>query len=116
MNKIKTIIIGLVTGFFNGLFGAGGGSVLVPCMQRFLKVETHKSHATSIAIILPLTIISAFVYIRGVNLDFSIILWVSVGGVVGGFIGAKVLNKIASKTLHKIFGLFIIAAAIRMII
>ncbi|MCL2592341.1 MAG: sulfite exporter TauE/SafE family protein, partial [Defluviitaleaceae bacterium] len=55
MSKIKIVIIGLITGFFNGLFGAGGGSVLVPCMRRFLNIEVHKSHATSIAIILPLT-------------------------------------------------------------
>ena len=113
--KIKLAAIGLITGITNGLFGSGGGSVLVPAMQKFMKIETHKSHATALAVILPLSVLSVFIYTRGSGFDLKMVLLVSAGGAAGGYIGANLLNKISSKWLHKIFGLFMVAAAIRMI-
>lgn len=114
--KIKKIIIGIVTGFINGLFGSGGGTIAVPAFQKLLGIEPHKSHATVIALILPLSIISAFVYLRKVDIEWAGVLWVSIGGIAGGYIGASILNKISTKWLHRIFGAFMIAAAVRMIL
>ena len=114
--SIKSAAVALASGIVNGLFGSGGGTLLVPGMNRILGFETHKSHATAVAIILPLSIVSAFIYFRGVNVDWTALACVSTGGVVGGYIGAKLLNKISDARLHKIFGLFMIAAAIRMIL
>ncbi len=79
--KIKKIIIGIVTGFINGLFGSGGGTIAVPAFQKLLGIEPHKSHATVIALILPLSIISAFVYLRKVDIEWAGVLWVSIGGI-----------------------------------
>lgn len=110
----KSVVIGVFTGFANGLFGAGGGTVLVPALERLLKVEEHKAHATAIAIILPLSIVSAFVYFRSGAFDFKIALYIALGGVIGGFLGAKLLRRFSSKSLHVIFGIFIIIAAVRM--
>ncbi len=115
MNKLKLAVIGLVTGFVNGLFGAGGGMVVVPAMQRFLKIETHKAHATAIAVMLPLSLVSAFVYLRGTAVDWHMVLYVSLGGMAGGFIGAKWLKKFSKNRLRKLFGLVMAAAALRMI-
>ena len=50
----RHILIGLVTGVLTGLFGAGGGSIVVPAMEIFLDMDEKKSHATAIAIILML--------------------------------------------------------------
>ena len=108
-------LVGMVTGFANGLFGSGGGTLLVPALQKFFKIETHKSHATALSVMLPLSVLSAFIYVRGDAVDWQVVLWVTVGGVPGGFVGAMLLSKISSKWLHRIFGGFMIAAAIRMI-
>jgi len=109
-------VIGITAGFLNGLFGSGGGSIAVPAMQKFLKIETHKSHATAVAVILALSVVSVVVYlINGKVDDWTAVLYVSAGGLAGGFIGAKLLNKIPTKLLHKIFGVCLIAAAVRMI-
>lgn len=116
LNKIIPYIIGAVTGTANGFFGAGGGTILVPAMERLMNVEEHKAHATAIAIILPLSVISAFLYIRKVEIDYSLLLWVSLGGIAGGYIGARLLSKISKKWLHIIFGGFMIIAAARMIL
>ena len=118
INMKKTILSGLVgavTGFANGLFGSGGGTLLVPALQRYFDIETHKSHATALSVILPLSILSALVYTRGVAVDWRVVMWVTVGGVPGGYAGALLLNKISSKWLHRIFGAFMIAASVRMI-
>jgi hypothetical protein len=115
MKNKKIIPIGLAVGLLNGLFGAGGGSVLVPALQKFLKFETHKSHATALAVILPLSVVSAAIYIYGVEIDWKIVLLVSAGGVCGGVIGAKILKKLAAWWLNILFGLFLAAGAIRML-
>ncbi len=109
-------LIGFITGAANGLFGAGGGTILVPCMERFLKVKPQKAHASAIAVILPLSVLSAVFYILKGSLLPYFIIWTSLGGVIGGFIGANLLSKLGGKWLHRIFGAFMIAAAVRMII
>lgn len=60
---LKFAVIGLVTGIANGLFGSGGGTIVVPAMVLLLKEEEHVAHATAISIILPLTLVSAFIYV-----------------------------------------------------
>lgn len=112
----KTNILGIITGFANGFFGAGGGTILVPGMERLLNIEEHKAHATAIAIILPLSIISAVMYIYKIDIPWKTVLWVSIGGVIGGYVGAKVLKRFSGKWLHIIFGAFMIIAAAKMII
>jgi len=114
--NLKKSLIGIVTGFANGLFGAGGGTIVVPAIEKFLDVETHNAHASAIAIILPLSILSTFIYGRDVTIDWKMIIYVSIGGMVGGYVGARFLKKISSKWLHRIFGAFMIIAAVRMII
>ncbi len=113
---IKKFIIGIITGFANGLFGAGGGTIVVPAMEKFLKTEAHKAHASAIAVILPLSILSTFIYANKVELNWNIIIYVSIGGIIGGYIGSKLLNRLSSVWLHRIFGLFMIIAGIRSIL
>ena len=112
--SIATPIIGTAVGFANGLFGSGGGTLLVPALQRYFKIQTHKSHATALTVILPLSVVSAFIYVRGDAVDWQAVMWITAGGVPGGLAGAMLLNKISAVWLHKIFGAFMIAAAIRM--
>jgi len=112
---LRKIIIGTAAGFLNGLFGAGGGALVVPAAQRFLKVETHKAHATAVAVMLPLSIVSLFVYAKSIEPNWVTIITLAVSGSIGGFVGAKLLRKLSAQALRKIFGAFIIAAAVRMI-
>jgi len=111
---MKKFFTGVLCGIFNGLLGAGGGVVAVLSLRKFLGVETHKSHATAVAIMLPLTIVSAAIYLWGYQIDIAIAAWVTAGGIIGGIIGAKLLKKISANILHKIFGAVMIFAAIRM--
>lgn len=113
---LKIILIGLAAGLCNGLFGAGGGIIVVPSMVHFLGVGEHDSHATAISIILPLALISSVVYFRNGFFALDKALMVAAGGVIGGIAGACLLHRVPSRWLRKIFAIFIIAAALRMIL
>ena len=69
----------------------------------------------TIAVILPLSIMSTFIYSSHLKVDWNSLLYVSLGGIIGVF-WCETLNKLSAKWLHKIFGFFMIAASIRMII
>lgn len=112
--KFRAAAIGLITGFANGLFGAGGGTVLVPGMVFFMDIEDHKAHATAISVILPLSIVSSLIYYRHNVVDTSLALKVVMGSVAGGLVGSSLLHRIPINILRKFFGVIMIIAAVRM--
>lgn len=112
---LKLVGIGFVTGIINGLFGSGGGTLIVPALVFILGIEDYKAHATAISIILPLSIISTFIYLKKDIIQYQIATMIAIGGVLGSLIGAKFLNKIPTSVLRKIFGTIIIITALRMI-
>ena len=111
--NIKNSIIGLFTGFVNGIFGSGGGTLLV--LNNIVKIEEHKSHATALAIIVFLTSASSVIYISKGTYDISLTLKVAIGSIIGGILGAKLLSKVTGKFLRITFGTIMIIAAIRMV-
>lgn len=113
---MKYAAIGFITGAANGLFGSGGGTIAVPAMETLLGVEEHKAHATAISIILPLTVMSIFYYASNGHIDLLLSIKVVAGGLIGGYIGAKLLGKCPTSLLKKLFGIFMILAGIRMLI
>ena len=112
MKKYAFYIVGIFSGFINGILGTGGGTVVVPCIE-WLGTDTKKSHSTAIAIILPITAVSAFLYIRQGNIDIKSTVILSVSGCIGAIIGAKFLKKIPSHYLKIIFGISMVAGGIK---
>ncbi|MGL5695204.1 MAG: sulfite exporter TauE/SafE family protein [Peptostreptococcaceae bacterium] len=113
--NIKNTIIGVFTGFINGIFGSGGGTLLVPILNNILKVEEHKSHATALAIIIFLSTTSSAIYISKGTYDVGLTFQAAIGSIIGGIIGAKLLCKVTGKFLRISFGLVMIIAALRMV-
>ncbi|MDK2586410.1 sulfite exporter TauE/SafE family protein [Romboutsia sedimentorum] len=113
--NIRNSIIGIFTGFINGIFGSGGGTLLVPILNNIVKVEEHESHATALAIIIFLTGASSAIYIYNGTYDVSLTLKVAVGSIIGGIIGAKILCRVTGRFLRISFGLIMIIAALRMV-
>lgn len=113
---LKCITIGIVTGTANGLFGAGGGMIAVPALTAVLKQEERRAHATAIAVILPLTVLSATFYVSKGFVDWGMTAWVTPGGIIGGFIGAKLLGICPEYILRRIFAVFIIIAAVKILV
>lgn len=113
--NIKNTIIGLFTGFVNGVFGSGGGTLLVPILNNILKVEEHNSHATALAIIIFLSTTSSIVYVSKGTYDISLTIKAAIGSIIGGIIGAKLLCKVTGRFLRISFGIVMIIAALRMV-
>ena len=113
---IKKIIAGLLTGILNGLFGGGGGMVLVPMLTKLMGEDTKKAHATAILIILPMSIVSGIFYAAFGSFDLDIGIPVMIGVVAGGIAGALLLKKISSKSVTAIFYVVMAIAGLKMLL
>lgn len=115
MKRVISIVGGFIAGLVNGLLGAGGGMVLVPMLSK-AGLETKKTHANSIAVILPISVLSSIMYIRSGSVTLSDATPYLIWGVMGSILGAFILTKINDKWLHRIFGALMIWAAVRMLL
>lgn len=106
---------GVLTGFLNGLFGAGGGMSAVPILKSS-GLDTNKAHANSVAVIVPLSTFSATLYLLNGAVRISDALPYIPSGLIGSAVGALLLHKIPSKWLRRIFGIFVLWAGIRLLI
>lgn len=107
---------GALAGAVNGLFGTGGGILLVPLLLRAHKLPTQKAFATSLAIILPLSAVTLFVYLRQTPLDLRAALPYLLGGAAGGFLAGKWLKHLPVVWLRRLFGALLIVAGVRAVL
>ena len=116
MKMIKKISLGIVAGFISGLFAAGGGMIVVPAFVHIFKLDEAEARATSVFAILPMVITSGLFYYNNNFVDWSIGIKCAIGGIIGGFIGAKLLKKLSDKILKILFIIFLVYVSIKMII
>lgn len=114
-NKIALLLIGITVGLVNGFFGGGGGVIVVAMLSSIIMLSNKQSHATAIFVILPVSIASAVIYIINGHFQLLPTVYITVGVIIGGIIGAKSLSKLANKDIERIFAVVIIIAGIRMI-
>lgn len=117
MIEIAILIgIGLAAGALSGMFGIGGGVVIVPALVFFLGMTQHQAQGTSIGLmLLPIGILAAFNYYKTGNLDIKAGLVVALAFVIGGYFGSKLSLSINELTLKRIFGVLMLVIALRMI-
>ncbi|MCL2053241.1 MAG: sulfite exporter TauE/SafE family protein [Oscillospiraceae bacterium] len=113
--KLYYSILGMSAGLANGLFGSGGGIIAVPMLQK-ADLPAKKSHASSLALTLPLSIVSAVFYAYKDSLNFSHALPLLPFGLLGAVIGALWLKKIPNTLLKRVFGLLLITAGGRILL
>ncbi len=107
---------GAMIGTCNGLLGGGGGMIAVPLLKNALNFSSKRAHATAILLILPLSIASAIIYIvRGFALP-QVFIPVALGGVTGGFFGAKLLQHLPVKAVNLTFTFAMLVAGVRMVL
>lgn len=118
MKKSKTLLIssvfGGVIGVVNGFLGAGGGLVCVPLLMK-TGMERKSAHANAVAVIFPITVISAISYILQGRVTILDSLPYIPGGIIGAIIGTAIMKKISPDLIRRIFGGFMIWAGWRLI-
>ncbi len=107
---------GGIIGLVNGFLASGGGIAAVLILERRLKIETKKAHATAIAVILPLSAASVLVYGISGYTDAAPAIKAAAGGIVGAVIGAKILNNLPKKYIKIGFGAVMLIAAWQMFV
>lgn len=112
----KLRLSGMAGGFVNGLFGGGGGMVLVPLLSKWCRLEEKTSLATCVAVIFPFCVLSAAIYIFRIGLDWHLALPYLIGGLVGGFIGGKLFPHVPSIWLRRIFAAFLLYGGVRYLL
>lgn len=110
------VIIGLISGIISGFFSSGGGMILVPAFIHILKMNESEARATSVFAILPMVIVSSIFYFNNSYIDWNIGIKCAIGGIIGGFIGAKLLKKIPDKVLKIAFIIFLAYSSFKFIL
>ena len=114
LKKVVVVVCSAAVGFVNGFFGGGGGMLLVPLLEKVMKCPVKKSHATAIAIILPISIASAITYIINGYFDWTSVLLVSGGCIAGGAAGALLLKKLPTGIVAVAFALIMIGVGVKL--
>lgn len=113
---IQLLIIGLVAGVAGGMFGIGGGAIMVPAMVLLLGMDQKFATGTSIAAqILPIGLLGAIEYHRNGNMSIRNAVLIAVGLLIGNYFGALFANQpyISGALMKKLYGVFLFAIGAR---
>ena len=111
---MKSVILGIISGFINSLFGAGGGILTVPFLKS--KGLTQKSaQATALSVLLPLSLINGFIYYRNGYFALNDGLYFIPFGFIGALTGVLIIKKTPDRILNVIFSLFMLYSGLRLV-
>jgi len=108
--------VGVVAGFLSGLFGVGGGILIVPALVLVLKFDQRLAHGTSLAAVLPIAISSLTSYAIDDKVDWTVGALLAVGAIGGAVIGTHILHRLPHDALAAAFSLLLVVTAVRLIL
>lgn len=110
------LLLGLVAGVFSGIVGIGGGIILVPALVYIFGLSQHQAQGTSLGMLmLPVGILAVMQYYKQGFVDYKLVAFIAIGFVVGGYIGGKLAVTIPETLIKRVFALFMIAVAVKML-
>ncbi len=116
LNVFELLGVGIVAGFVNGFFGAGGGLLLVPMISFASKADAKTAHATTLMCVLFMCIASSIIYFTKKQIDFKLVLVCVIGSVVGSLVGTKLLRNLKNKVIDLIFAVVLVIAGVCMLV
>lgn len=109
------ILIGVAAGVLAGLFGIGGGVVIVPALLYFARMTPLTATGTSLgALLLPVGALGAWEYYRTGNLDVRAAMLLALGLFLGAFFGARFAQTLTPIVLKRAFAVFLVLVAVRV--
>ena len=114
---LTLVLVGLAAGVLSGLFGIGGGVLIVPALVYFAGMSIKTATGTSLgALLLPVGLLGALTYYRAGNLDTRASLVVAAGIFFGAFVGARLAQSMSTTLLQRLFAVFLVVVAVRMFV
>lgn len=108
--------LGMIAGIASGMFGIGGGAVIVPVLAGFLKYDQKSAIGTSLgALLLPVGLPGVILYAKAGQLVLSMALPVALGVLLGAIFGARITINLPTLTVKRLYGLFLIVLAFKFI-
>jgi uncharacterized membrane protein YfcA len=111
----KAAIVGVAAGLLGGLFGVGGGLIMVPGLVGVVKMERRRAHGTSLAATLPISIASLLTYLSHGNVDWGVALFITIGALAGAIVGTHLLRVIPKNVLVILFVVTVLLTATRLL-
>lgn len=116
MNQVLYIVVGLVAGIFGGMFGIGGGTILIPVLVFLFGLTQHQAQGTTLAIMVPpIGLLAAWRYWQAGNVKLNMAGFICIGFLLGGLVGAHLIHNVSDPSLKKLFGFYLLFISIRMI-
>jgi uncharacterized membrane protein YfcA len=113
MESIVFILIGIGAGVSSGLFGVGGGIIIVPALTYFASFSQHRATGTSLAVMLPpIGIAAAYEYYKKGNIDIYAAIYIAAALLIGAWVGSLISQRISGPTLKLAFGVYVILVGI----
>jgi len=113
---LALVVIGLAAGMLSGMFGVGGGVIIVPALMYFMAMSQHEAQGTSLALmLLPIGFLAVWNYWKVGAVDWKAGLIVAATFVIGGYFGSKISISISEVRLKQLFGILLVAVAVKMI-
>ena len=113
-STLSVVIIGLGAGLLAGVFGVGGGILIVPMLVVVAKFDQRFAHGTSLAAVLPIAVSNIFTYWFHDHIDWHLAFFIAVGAVAGAFVGTHLLHILNHTTLAVSFSLVMMFTAVRL--
>ncbi len=111
------ISVGILAGIIAGMFGKGGGLVIVPILIKFFRYDPKSATATSLAALqLPVGLPSVIIYANAGHLNYYYAGLMAIGIVAGVFAGSKLALKIPAATFKRVYALFLLGVAVYMVV
>lgn len=108
--------IGCIAGVLGGLFGVGGGFIIVPGLMGLAKMERRLAHGTSMAATLPIAFGSFITYLAHGHVDWPVVLFLTIGSIAGAVVGTHLLRIIPHTVLVIVFVVTVLLTATRLLI
>lgn len=112
----EPLLLGLGAGFISGLFGVGGGVIMVPGMVLWLGLGPHRAHATSVAAIVAAAAAGVSPFAFSGEVDWSAVPILLIGSAAGAFMAARLVSRVPELWLTRGFVVLLLVSAVRMAI
>jgi len=112
----KAITLGLVAGFLGGMFGVGGGIIMVPGLVLLMAFEQHRAHATSVATIIVIASASVIPFAMDGEVAWGHAAIMVTGSLTGAYFGARFISRIPPVWLARAFVVLAFTASFRFLV